>query len=132
MKLRVIIWTVVGILVIAGTIFIITGSRASQRRITLKELKLQAERTEAGINQLAARLAQAKAVPLSPEASQRLDSVETLLNTARTLLEQAKTENEPRAVEEKLRTIHRMLTRARRQIRIATRPQLPTPPAGTP
>lgn len=131
MKLRIIIWTVVGILVIAGIIFIIAGGKSTQRRITLKEIKLQTERTEASLNQVTARLAQAKAVPLSPEAASSLNAAESLLTQARTLLEETKSETEPKTAEEKLRIIHRLLTRARRLIRNATKPQV-TPPAGTP
>ncbi len=131
MKLRIIIWTAVGILVIAGVIFIIAGSKSIPRRITVKEIRLQTERTESSLNQVTARLAQAKAVPLTPEAASSLNTAESLLSQARTMLAEVKSDNDPKTAEGKLRIIHRLLTRTRRLIRNAAKPQV-TPPAGSP
>lgn len=123
MKLRIVIWTVVGILVVIGAIFLLAGRKSYQRRITLKELRLQTERTEKNINQVSARLAQARAIPLTPEAARSLNTAESLLNQTRTLIESAKSSTDPKIVEQNLRTIHRLLTRTRHLIRNATRPQ---------
>jgi C4-dicarboxylate-specific signal transduction histidine kinase len=130
MKLRIIIWTVVGILVIAAVLFLLFGGKGTQRRITLKELQLQVERTEENINELTGRLAQARAIPLSPAAVSSLNTAESLLNQARTLIENTRTSTDPKTVDQNLRTVHRLLTRSRRLIRDATRPPA-AKPAGT-
>ncbi|MGB9742470.1 MAG: hypothetical protein ACP5JB_03775 [candidate division WOR-3 bacterium] len=130
MKLRIVIWTIVGILVVAMLLFLLLGGKGTQRRITLKELHLQTERTEKSINELSGRLAQARAIPLSPDAVSALRAAESLLTQARTLMEKAKTGTDPKTVEQHLRTVHRLLTRTRRLLRDATRPQ-PAKPGGT-
>jgi tRNA/tmRNA/rRNA uracil-C5-methylase (TrmA/RlmC/RlmD family) len=129
MKLRIIIWTVVGILVVAGIIFLIFGGKNPRQRVTLKELKWQTERTEKSINELFGQLAQAKAIPLPGTAAQSLNTAESLLNQSRTIIEQTKKDNDLKTIEQNLRTVHRLLTKTRRIIREATRPQ-PAKPAG--
>lgn len=125
MKLRLVIWTVVGIVVVAFGIFILLAGKAGQsKRVTLNDLKRQLTRTEQAVNDLTAKLAQAKAVPLPPPQSELLGKAEENLNRARELLQEAKGSNERALVEKTLREIHQLIRQCRRFIREAKKPNV--------
>ncbi len=127
MKGRIILWSVVGVLVIAGVLFILlTGKSTRRNQVTIDDLKRQAARTETSINELTAKLAQAKAVPLPAEKVQMLTEAEQKLNQARTLLAEVKNATEPGKANETLRNVHRVIRQVRRRLREATKPK----PAG--
>ncbi|MEO0004463.1 MAG: hypothetical protein ABIK47_04855 [candidate division WOR-3 bacterium] len=122
MKLRFIIWAVVGVVVVAGVIFLVLSGKTPQKKVTINDLRLQIERDEKTINELTAKLAQARAVPLPPANAELLSQAETNLNDARTLIEKAKQSENIRDVEANLREAHSLLTKCRRLLRAATKP----------
>jgi len=123
-KIRVIIWTITAILVVVGTLFLLLGGKRTQRKIiTFKDLQYQTQRTEQNINELFARLAQARAVPLPPGSSQLITEAEAQLNQARDLIEKNKQTTDIKTMGKNLRLAHRLLTKTRRLLRTATRPK---------
>ncbi|NPV13832.1 hypothetical protein HPY86_02740 [candidate division WOR-3 bacterium] len=131
MKLRVVVWLVVGIVVVIGVLFLIlTGKSTRSKKVTLEDLKRQATRTETTVNELTARLAQAKAVPLPPEKKQLLSEVENNLNQARELVHKTKNSTNLREAEEALRKAHRLIRQSRRLLREATNPKPLRPATG--
>ncbi len=124
MKTRVVIWTIIAILVVAGTLFLLLTARKTQRKIvTIKDLQYQTQRTEKNINDLFAKLAQARAVPLPSASSELITQAEAYLTQARDLIETNKQTNDIKTMENNLRLAHRLLTKTRRLIRSATRPK---------
>ncbi len=122
MKLRVIIWIVVGIIVVAGVIFlVITGKSPRAKKISLDDLKRQAERSTNSINKLTARLMEAKATPLPPEKSQLVAEVEKNLNEARSLLDAVKNSSDLKQAEKDLRSAHRLIRQSRRLLQQLTK-----------
>lgn len=125
MKLRLIIWTVVGIIALAFVIFILFSGRAGRsKRVTIEDLKRQLTRTEQTANELTAKLNQTKAVPLPSTQSEILGKAEKDLNQAKELLQEVKGKSDRALVEKKLREIHQLLRQARRLIRQATKPNI--------
>ncbi|GEM_PF-891796 len=121
MKLRVVVWLIVGIIVVIGTLFLLlTGKSSRGKKVTLEDLKRQAARTETTVNDLTARLAQAKAIPLPPEKSRYINEIENNLTQARELVAKTKTSTGIREAEESLRKAHRLIRQSRRMLREAT------------
>ncbi len=124
MKLRAVIWTVVGIVVVVLTLFILlTGRAGRSKRITLQDLKRQASRSEKTINKLYTEINQAKAVPLTPMQSQLLTEAENNLKKAEELLNRVREGTEVAAVNKNLQEVHDLIGKTRRIIRRATKPK---------
>jgi flagellar basal body-associated protein FliL len=123
MKIRVIIWIVVAIVVVAGAFFLILTGKSRRTKVTIEDLKFQIQRDEETINELAAKLAQARAVPLPPANTQILNEAEARLNEARAQLEKAKQSDNIRTIEENLKQAHSFMTKCRRLLRAATKPR---------
>ncbi len=123
MKLRIIVWTIVGIVVIAGVLFLVlTGKGTKGGKISLDDLKRQAERSQASVNKLTGQLMQAKATPLPAEKNRLLEEAEEKLNQARSLLESVKNSSNLRQAESELREAHRLIRQCRRLLYQATKP----------
>ncbi len=121
MKLRVIIWIIVGIIAVAGVLFLLLSGKTQQKKVTINDLRFQIQRDEEKINELTAQLAQARAVPLPPNNAQLVNEAETNLNEAHTLLETAKQSENLRDIEANLKEVHLRMTKCRRLLRAATR-----------
>lgn len=124
MKLRIIIWSIVGIVVIIGVLFLVlTGKNTRRVRVTLDDLKREAAKIERSINELNGRLAQARAVPLPPEKNAALSQVESHLNQTQKLIENVKNSTDVRTANDALRQAHRLIRKCRRLLREATTPR---------
>ncbi|MCL6466385.1 MAG: hypothetical protein K6T77_06505 [candidate division WOR-3 bacterium] len=131
MKLRVVVWLIVGIVVVIGSLFLVlTGKSSRGKKVTIEDLKRQAARTETTVNALTARLAQAKAIPLPPEKSRYIAEIENNLTQARELVEKTKNSTGIREAEESLRKAHRLIRQTRRLLREATSPKPLRPSTG--
>lgn len=122
MKMRFIVWAVVGVTVVVGAIFLVLSGRTRQKKVTLSDLRFQIQRDEETINELTAKLAQARAVPLPPANAELLNQAEKKLNDARTLIEKAKQSENIRDVDENLKAAHLLMSQCRRLLRAATKP----------
>jgi uncharacterized membrane-anchored protein YhcB (DUF1043 family) len=130
-KLRVVVWLIVGIIVVIGTLFLLlTGKSSRGKKVTLEDLKRQAARTETTVNELTARLAQAKAIPLPPEKIRYITEIENNLTQVRELVAKTKNSTGIREAEESLRKAHRLIRQSRRMLREATNPKPLRPSTG--
>lgn len=121
MKLRVVVWSIAGIIVIIGVLFLVlTGKSSRRQKVTLEDLKRQATRTESSINKLTAQLAQAKAIPLPQEKMPLISEAENALTQARELVQKTKTSSDLQTASESLRKAHRLIRKLRRLLHSAT------------
>ncbi|MGQ9707342.1 MAG: hypothetical protein ACUVUR_00500 [bacterium] len=126
MNIRVVVWTIVGVVVVTGAIFLFITGKRRPTRVTVENLRFQIQRDEQSINQLSAQLAQARAVPLPQTNTQLLNQAAVHLEEARLRLEEAKRSDDIRKIEESLKQAHLSMSKCRRLLRSATRPK----PAG--
>lgn len=128
MKLRVVVWLIVGIIVIIGILFLVlTGKSSRRQKVTLEDLKRQATRMESSINKLTAQLAQAKAIPLPQEKMPLISEAENTLSQARELVQKTKITSDLQTARESLREAHRLIRKLRRLLHRATTPKLQLP-----
>jgi hypothetical protein len=126
MKMRAIVWTVVGLLVVVGVVFMLSARRRSPAaRLTAEELQSQVTMVEgklAGLEQDIA-MTRAKLPPGSDPAV--FAPVEQAIMDARNMLDEAKRADKPDAGFARLKDARKQLADATRLFKKATRPPRP-------
>lgn len=120
MKSRVIIWSVVGIFVIAGVVFVLSKPKTpGAARLTPERLNNAVSQTEVQVNRLSGRLVAARSAgqPLAQPA--KADEADRLLTEAREKLAQLKQVTDLKQGEAQLRAVKKAVREARRALELA-------------
>ena len=120
MKSRVIIWSVVGIFVIAGVVFVLSKPKTpGAARLTPERLNNAVSQTEVQVNRLSGRLVAARSAgqPLAQPA--KADEADRLLTEAREKLAQLKQVTDLKQGEAQLRAVKTAVREARRALELA-------------
>jgi hypothetical protein len=130
LKSRVVVWTIVGILVLVGIVFIVAtkplGSRGGAR--TLEQTKAYTDRVESQLNRLAMRLSQArKATPSGADTSKLFAEAERLLTAARAGIGKIRDAKEMKQAEAELRDVNQLIRQARRSLELASKNRAAVP-----
>ena len=125
MKTRVVVWTVVGILVVAGIIFLVVTSRkAPHVRMDLDSVKAQAVRALDKLGRLEEEVVQAKAaMPSGSDPARQFADADSLLAKTRAGLEQVEGLEGTNEAYEQLRKAKELMREARRAVKLAVKPQ---------
>ncbi len=128
MKLRIVVWALVGLVVIAGSIFLVatSGKRPVARR-TVESCRAQAERTMKQLDRLTLRAEAVRtSTPTTPELEQRLAEVARLVSEARAKAEQVCSSSDTKQAVQLLREAKTLMNGARRALDLAAGPRRPT------
>ena len=130
MKGRVIIWTIVALVVVAGVVFLVSPRtrRPATRPVTLEMVRTDATQTLFQVEKLEKRLADARKLapagtdlgPAANEATQQLADVRARLD----LLAKA---TDLKASETALIDVKQLLRKARRNVEVAAKPKASAP-----
>ncbi len=125
MKTRVVVWAVVGILVVAGIIFLVATSRkAPHVRMDLDSVKAQAVRALDKLGRLEKEVAQAKAaMPPGSDPARQFADADSLLAKTRAGLEQVEGLEGMNEAYEQLRKTKELMRTARRAVKLAVKPK---------
>jgi len=126
-KTRIIVWAVVGLLVVAGVVFIIatSGGRATAKK-TLEGYANQAQRTSRELDRLVERADAARAgAALGPDAEAGLQEMSRFEAEARAKLEQIQSAKDTKQAEQLLREAKESVQSARRALELAVPPRRP-------
>ncbi len=123
MKIRIVIWTIVGILVLGGVIVIASAQKPQPGpKVTLDVIKGEAVKAEIQLDRLAAQVAQArKATAPGATPNRGLEEADRLLAQTREKLGQAKQATDLRQAGLLLTDSRGTLRKARRVVEQATR-----------
>ncbi len=122
MKSRVIVWTIVGLAVIAGLVFIFaTPNRTRTPKLTLERLQTEAARLEPAVERTGRRVAEARKNAKSGEAEAQLGQIDRQLAEARQLLADVRSAGDVKTAEEKLRAARQLMRSLRRETETALR-----------
>lgn len=120
MKSRVIIWTLVGIVVVAGAIFILTRPRVpGSGRMTAERLARAAEQTQTQVDRLSGRIVAARSSGQPVANPAKADEADRLLTEAREQLAGLKQVADIKQGEEQLRGVKQKVRDARRALELA-------------
>jgi len=123
MRTRVIVWTIAGLLVVAGVIFLLATSRGTPPvEITLDKVKDAAAERIGQLDTLAAEVAQAKeAPPPGVDVGSLFAETERLIAEARTKLQQAGEAANVKQGYDSLRAGQELAREARRAFQLAVK-----------
>jgi hypothetical protein len=129
LKSRIIVWSIVGVLVVAAVVFLLARPRLPQTpRMTAERLQKSADRTELQVNRLAARLVAARNVPPPGLDQARAIEADRLLTEARSKLGEARQSSDVKQGEALLRNVKVVLRKARRELELASKGAVVRPP----
>lgn len=128
MKSRVIVWTIVGLVAIAGLVFVVaTPARQRSPKLTVDRLHAEASQMETQIERAARRIdAARKAVPAS-DAESNISKLEARLDETRQAVASVREATEVKKAEEQLRTARQLMRSLRRDIETAFRDKTRVP-----
>jgi hypothetical protein len=129
LKSRIVVWTIVGVLVLLGLIFILSAPKgAPGGQVTLERVKQEAAQTATQLDRLAARLAEVqKTAAPGADTSKGLGEAGRLLAQAREKLGQITQVQDGKQAESVLSDAKQFVRRARRIIELAGAPAVKAP-----
>jgi len=123
LKGRVLVWTIVGIIVVAGVIFILSKPRGpNAQKMTTEDLKRGISQSEVQLNRLSARLVAAHSTVTPSANAAKAEEADKLLSEARSKLTQLKQVADLKQGEAQLREVKQTIRRARRALELALGP----------
>lgn len=120
MKGRVFIWTIVGIIVVAGVVFILSKPRVpGAEKMTTDDLRRGISQSEVQLNRLSAKLVAARGAVPPPANAAKVEETDKLLSEARSKLTQLKQVADLKQGGTQLREIKQTIRQARRALELA-------------
>ena len=128
MKTRVVVWTIVGLLVVAGVIFLVTSSKRPPQVVKdLASMREQAEQVSGKLDILQADIDELRQLPGAGDEATALDGVDSMIARTRAGLDHIRTTEDVDAAFESLRESREMMQDARRAFRDAEKKLRPRP-----
>ena len=129
MKSRIVVWSLVGIVVIAGVIVVLTAPKSSRGpAATTDAIKSEVAKADTQLDRLVARVAQRRKSVAPGVSAEHLDEADRLLAAAREKLDQATQATDIKEAGQLLIQSREALQKARRAVELVTKPA--SKPAG--
>ena len=118
MKSRVVVWVIVGLVVLAGVIFLLVTPRGPGVRVTEKTVEAQLVRSEGKLAKLEEEIAQVKsALPPGSPVKAKFDELDKLMSEAQAKVNEVKAAEGFKASYARLREAQEAIGDARRMFR---------------
>ncbi len=122
MKSRVVVWTIIGLVVVVGLVFVLsTPSRPRGPKMTVERMQAQAAQVEAQAERLARRVSEARRSLTDTESLAKLDQIDVQLNQARQALAGVREATDMKKAEAHLRNARQTMRSIRRETQTALR-----------
>lgn len=128
MKTRVVVWTIVGLLVVAGVIFLITSSRRPPQVVKdLPSMREQAEQVSGKLDILQVDVDELRQLPGAGAEAAAFNGVDSMIARTRAGLDHIRTTEDVESAFDSLRESRKMMRDARRAFRDVEKKLRPRP-----